>query len=194
MLVLLPWQYGAMMFAALEIVDGQPPRVGAACKASGRRLGALCLSGFLTILAGTAALVALIFPGIYVWLGFYFAMTVIMAGERRGEHIRAVPAMRRSWALTRGLRGRLFGVFLVWGLLQLVISFAIGGVLGLLGIDGAPRELTKQLSAMFISPCYGLSLALLFAEARAHQEGHDLLRQAEQLAETAAPAGGVPAV
>jgi hypothetical protein len=145
-------------------------------------------------MAGVLALPFLILPGFYVWLGFSFAIAAIMDGLRRDERIGATAALKRSWALADGLRGQIFGLYMVLGLFQIVLSFLISGMLGLVGVEGAAREMIKQLSGAFVNPCYGLVLGLLFAEARADREGLDLAQQAERLRGGAASPGGVPAV
>jgi hypothetical protein len=194
MFLLVPLQYGTMMSASLAIVEGQRPNLGRDFGIGWQRLGTVCWAHLLVALAGGFALILLIFPGFYVWLGFALTIAALIESTRRGERISATAAMRRSWQLSQGLRGRLFGLFFVWGLLQIVMSFAIGGLLGLVGIDGLPRDLSKQLSSAFISPCYGLSLALIYTEARSFREGRDLAQQAARLAQAEPGPGGVPAV
>jgi hypothetical protein len=192
-LVVTPWLYAALTAGALAILAGQRPSAGAAFAMATRRLGPACAVNFLTLLAGLFTLPLLIVPGAYVLLGFSFSIVALMEAARRDQNLGAIEAMRKSWALVMGRRGQLLGVLLVWALLQLVLSFALGGLLGLVGIDGAPREVVKQLTSVLIMPCMGLSLGLLFNEARVQREGLDLAAEAARLGGEL-PAPGVPAV
>jgi hypothetical protein len=194
MAVLLPWQSGAAISASLQILGGQPPQVGTSLGASWRRLGALIGLGILSGLAGGLGALLFVIPGFYIWFGFSFGGAVLMDQKRPGEQpIGTTDAMRRSWALAKGLRGRLFGVSLVWVLLMMVLQMAVSGILTMVGVDGVVRDLAKQLSGGLVTPCQSLSLVLLYAHARTQREGDDLAREAERLAGVAQPANA-PAV
>jgi hypothetical protein len=193
MAILLPWQGGAAIAAALKAQGGQRPQVGPSLAASGRRLGALIGFALLSGVAGFFGMVLFIIPGFYIWFGFSFGAVILMDQPGAGEPVGVTAAMRRSWALAKGMRGRLFGVTLVWVLLALVIQLAVSGILTMVGIDGLVRDLAKQMSGMFIAPCQSLSLVLLYAHARTQREGDDLAREAARLAGTV-PAADAPAV
>jgi hypothetical protein len=188
LLVMVPFQTGAASHASVTILAGERPRVSSSLAAAWRRLGAMIGYQLLAGLAGGLACLLFLFPGFYVWFGFAFSVVIMMDGERQGAWPGVLPAMRRSWRLAKGLRGRLFGVFLVWALLAMVVQFGVSGLLGLVGIGGLVQDLCKQLSSMFITPCHSLSVALIFAHARTEREGVDLAREAERLAQAAPPA------
>jgi hypothetical protein len=192
MALLLPWQGGAAIAAALKPLEGRRPQVGPSLAASGRRFGALLGFAVLSGIAGCLGLLLFVVPGFYIWFGFSFASVVLME-DAAGERVGVMAAMRRSWALARGLRGRLFGVMLVWVLLAMVIQLAVSGILTMVGIDGLGRDLAKHMSGLFINPCQSLSLVLLYAHARTQREGDDLAREAARLA-AIAPAASAPAL
>lgn len=81
------------------------------------------------------AMLALIVPGIILWLGWSMSVPVLIQ-ERRG----VFGSMSRSRALTKGNRWSLFGLFLIlviiamviqWGILLVFVLF--GGILAQLG-------------------------------------------------------------
>jgi hypothetical protein len=168
---------GALGKMAVAIHDGAALRPGEALRISLVRLPSLVAAGFLAALATVAGLALLIFPGIYLLLGFSLSYLVIVA-----EGLGPWAALRRSWRLAHHLRTRIFNLMLVWGLLQIVLSYAIGGLLGLLGLAGPVGRLGQQLSSILIAPCYSLALCLTYFDARAAKEGEDLAREAERLA------------
>jgi hypothetical protein len=193
MVVLVPWQSGAAMSASLKAFDGQRPQVGPSLGASGHRLGSLIGLAVLMGLAGGFSLLLFVIPGFYVWLGFSLSNAVLMDSARAGEPVGVTAAMRRSWALAKGLRGKLFGVTMVWVLLGMVLQFGVSGLLTMVGIDGLVRDFAKLMSGMFITPCQSLSLVLIYAHARTQREGDDLAREAARLAGTV-PVADAPAV
>jgi hypothetical protein len=173
--------YGALTRAVLMAHEGRPIDVGEAFRASLARLPTLLAIGLLALLATIVGLILLIVPGIYIVLGFSFSYLVVMA---EGAGVRA--ALARSWALARNLRWRIFGLIGVWVLLQMVVSYAVGGAMALVGLGGLASRIAGHLASAAVMPCYSLSLCLAYFEARATKEGHDLLLEAERMA-------GVPA-
>jgi hypothetical protein len=178
LVVFVTFTSGALTRAAVAIHDGAPVRPGQALRLALVRLPRLLLATMLMTLASTGALVLLIIPSFYVLLGLYAFTTPAIMAERLG----AWKALKRSWSLARGLRGRIFGVLVVWGLFQVVLSYAIGGALGLLGVSDTLARAGQQLSGVLIAPCYSLALTLLYFDARARREGHDLALEAQRLA------------
>jgi hypothetical protein len=174
---------GAFSRAVVAIHEGAPVRVGDAYRTALRRYPTLFVAGLLTALATVAAAIPLVLPCVYVFLGFFaFSSLAIMA-----EGLSPWEALRRSWRLARGLRGRILGLAVVWGLLQVVLSYAIGGALGLLGVGDVVGRLAQQLSAALIAPCHNISLCLIYFDARARREGHDLAIEAQRLAAASQP-------
>jgi hypothetical protein len=175
---------GALARAALAIHAGAPIDFREACRASLSRMPTLLVAAVLTVLASGAAMLLLVVPGFYVLLGFSFSYLVVME-----EGMGAWAALKRSWALARNLRWRVFGLLVVWGLLQLVLAYAVSGGLGLFGL-AAVGKVGKQLAGLLIAPCYSLALCLTYFAARADKEGHDLELEARRLAGGGAPPAG----
>jgi hypothetical protein len=171
---------GAFARAALAIHQGAPIGFRQAYRASLSHLPTLLGAAALTVLLTAAGALLLIIPAFYVLFGFSFSYLVVMA-EGRG----AWASLKRSWALARDLRPRIFGLLFVWGLLQLVLSYAVGGALGLFGLGPVMGKVGQQLASILVSPCYSLALCLTYFAARADKEGHDLEQEAQRLAAAA---------
>jgi hypothetical protein len=146
------WAAPAMTYAiVLRQRDGVSPRLGAAlvwgftCWAG--TLGYRVLSGLVV----TLGLVLLILPGLIAWAGLYLVECVV-AVERPSSS-----ALRRSWNLSKGYRGRIFASGLI--LVVLVVAAAVG--LGLL------FELVDDnwVTASAFDYLSDLALALLVAHA-----------------------------
>jgi hypothetical protein len=175
---------GALTKIAIAIHDGAPIGAGEAFRAAVVRFPSLAAAGLLTVLATSLGMILLVVPGFYILLGLSLSCMVIL-GEGQG----AWPALKRSWRLARDLRWRIFGLLVVWGLLQIVLSYALGGLLALFGLSGAVGRLGQHIASMIISPCYALSLVLTYFDARATKEGHDLEVEARRLAVEVPPGG-----
>ena len=94
----------------MGIYEGERIGFRQAYRAVFARLPTLLLTAFLSTGAVVLGLVALVVPGIYIALGFSLAYMVVMA-----EGATAVRALKRSWALVDGLRGRVFALLVHLG-------------------------------------------------------------------------------
>jgi hypothetical protein len=187
-IVFTTFEYAVFGHIALAAVQGRKVAFGPACRAALARLFTLMGVSLLTVIAVGFGVLLLVVPGIYIGLGFSLAFMVVMAEGAAGP----VAALRRSWRLAAGLRPRIFGALLVWALLNAVLSYAIGGVVQLLGVQAGPllTSAENMLAGVLVAPCYGLSLALIYLQAREQKEGHDLALAAQRLPGAAeVPAG-----
>src|SRR5213075_178565 len=96
---------GALAKTALAIHERAPIDFRQACRASWSHLPTLILTTVLKMLLTAAGALLLIIPAFYVLFGFSFSYLVVMA-EGRG----AWGSLKRSWALARNLRLRIFGL------------------------------------------------------------------------------------
>jgi hypothetical protein len=185
-IMLTTLEYAVFGHMALSAMRGERVDFWQACRAALSRLFTLIAVGLLTVIAVAFGLVLLILPGIYIGLGLSMAFMVVMA-EGQG----AMASLKRSWRLADGLRPRIFGLLLVWALLNAVLSYATGGVFQLFGVESGPliKSLENALAGALVAPLYGLSLALVYTQAREAKEGHDLAVAAQQL-----PGAEMPAV
>ncbi len=127
LLLLMPAALLAVARAGICRLQGEPVAVGDVLGAAARHyfpaLGLLLLVGLAYV--GTACTIA--FP--FVLLTGWAASVPAMLAERLGP----IAALKRSWALTRGQRWRVFAGFLVLVLAMTVVALVLQGtVTGLL--------------------------------------------------------------
>ena len=175
----------------IGIYQGERVGFAQAYRAVFPRLPTLLVTAILTMAAVAVGIVLLVFPGIYIALGFSMAFMVVMA-----EGATALQALKRSWRLANGLRWRLFALLFVWALINAVLTYTAGGILQLFGVGpgDTAKALSNQLVAILVTPCYALSLGIVYFTAREEKEGHDLSLAAQRLPGAKAPAAGAPAV
>lgn len=153
---------------------------GHAMRLFGPLFGALLLYGLLV----TLGFFLLILPGILLMLSYAFWAQVVMV-----ERLGGMAALRRSGALARGRKGRVFAIFLLLGLLGYLAGIALGfaGLTGLTGV--VALMLLRTLIGAFGSAVWTVA----YFEARCTAEGFDLQRLADSLGSTTAAPALAPA-
>ena len=165
---------GATVRAISEAYLGGVPRLGDALRYAvekfGRVFGATFLSGLVT---GLATL-AFIIPGIIVFCGYSVAGQVAALEPLKSS----TDALRRSWDLTKGFRGKAlvlwlvsFGLVLVVVIGAAVLGAAAGAAAG--GIDTAVTVLIALVS-LLIYPLITSVFTLFYYDLRVRKEGFDL--------------------
>ena len=134
---------------------------------------------------------ALLLPGIWLYIAWVFALPVLLV-----EGLRGPEALRRSYTLVRGRWWRTFGVIALGFLLAIVISTLARGVflLGLLIADDDALVLALSTIAGIVglavsAPFQAALLTVLYFDTRVRTEDFGLERLAEELG-TEAPAAG----
>ncbi len=150
--------------------------------------------GALLMLGGFIAAIVL-----FIWLFLRYAVAVPACVL---EDIRARAALKRSVALTRGSRGRIFVVVLLFGVLEIVISGGLGMLIGILGVTGklGPVAMVIATNASsfivgaLLGPVIAIALALVYYDERVRKEAFDIQLMMAALDGTPpAPATTVPA-
>lgn len=118
MVLLLVLFAPAMSRMALAAVRGHEVRI--AHIFDFRRAGTMLGAGFLTTLAVFGALLLLFVPGIIVGIALSFTSLFVVDSE-----LGAVEAMQASWNATRGHRMHLFGLFVLIGVANFVVSIVL---------------------------------------------------------------------
>ena len=124
----------------------------------------------------------LVVPGVILLSGLLLA-SVAMVVEAPP---RATTAMARSWELTRGYKGQVFGAVLVAFLLLLIPRIAVSTLWGLAG--GSSSALlplvTSSILEVMVYPYLYTVLTLVYYDLRIRKEGFDLdlLAQASEAA------------
>jgi hypothetical protein len=172
-------------------------------------LAATLRPGIGLALLGSLVTLAVIAPALYVVTRFLYAPPAVMLEGRGG-----VAAVRRSWALVRGLGWRaigcvvlslliLLGVFVVVFIILALVLLA--GVIGAAGAAPDPDSFTTYFIATFVviavlsilmTPYLYVVSFLLYLDARVRKEGFSeqvLAREWEaQAPSRVAPAGPTP--
>jgi hypothetical protein len=116
-------------------------------------------------------------PAVFLWVRLLFSPVTVALEDRRGG-----AALRRSWQLSRGVGGRIFGTQLLALLIAAGIQIAVTlpFVLAVLsGAQSVTREdlvllnVTAGVAALFVTPFLNLVIILLYVDARVRKEGSD---------------------
>ena len=119
---------GATVRVVSEAYLGRTPRLRDALGFAGDKLGAIFGANFTSGILTALALLALVVPGVVVACGYSVAAEVA-ALESPGS---AGAALRRSWDLTKGFKGKALALWLVAVCLMLAVFLGaglLGGVL-----------------------------------------------------------------
>lgn len=171
---------------------GRPLTAGEALSRSTPLLGRLILCSLLMAFVVGFGLLCFLVPGIILACGLILAFPALVLEPG----LTATGALSRSWNLTRGSRGRMFGLILTMGILFYVPFAAIGAVAALLiprsgvsagalagGIGLTTIALIGVLQ-LFLYPLFYCVITVAYYDLRVRKEGFDL----EVLASTLQPA------
>jgi len=219
-IIVAPMIAGATALAVSDIYLGKIASAGAVLSAAWRRLWTLLKTQIVVglILAGLmllAAIVLGIVGGIFSFispviaivgmiLGFLAIMVLVIqlflsyaliAPIVMIEHSDSGREIRnRSWRLVEGQRWKVFLVFLVLVLIQLLIS---GGILGVelsaaagLGTGSASiiSAVLNGIASILLTPLSAISVTLLYYDFRIRKEGFDLEMLSQSISGTATDA------
>ena len=183
---------GACFKAIVDAYLGSEPDVRTSLRVALRRLPALIWVSVLTYLLGGLALLALIIPGVWLFVSWTVAVPALLT-----EDVRGLEALRRSFRLVRGMWWRTFAIFLLGYILAGILSSIVSGVV--VGIafaadspvaEFAVTALANILGALVSTPFTAAFVTVLYVDLRVRKEGFDLQLLFERLGGT--PGGGVP--
>jgi hypothetical protein len=187
--LLAPFTYGAVVFAASESALGRPVSPGGIFRAVLRRY--LPLLGFLLLIGVMIVAFCLIPLWIWIWVNWVAVIPMMFV-----ENIGLGAAMGRSWRLVSGRWWRTFLIiFLIWVLTVVVrwalVAFAVVPLAALsfflssyilLALSGA---ITVVVDAL-VNPIFQIAMVLIYFDLRVRREALDLFQMAHQLATPAA--------
>lgn len=194
-LIALALSQAAAFFAVSSVYLNEPVTIGSAYskvgKYLGRVIGVMFAVGLLVILG----LIALIVPGVIVLLGAALAIPAAVL-----ENLGVEPAIRRSFALTKGSRGRVALVFFLGWALSLGIGMLLGGAMlaiGAMSLEGGQVGLVGQIATQLVdaigsalvAPVVVIAMTLLYYDQRVRKEAFDIQHMMTQLGRPAAAAG-----
>jgi len=203
-LILLPFSVGAVYRAVTDVALGRPATIGAVLRETLARywllLGLVGLGILLFIgwaIAELIGFVLLIIPGLAVfcaavYLGVRWSLVV---AAMMAEDIGPIRGLGRSWNLVSGSWWRTFGILLIVGILQTIISYALFILFGLIAavfstgdFQAALVQVGSTLLSAVVSPITTIAVVLLYFDLRVRKEGLDLDQLAQQTSPGPAPA------
>lgn len=195
-LILLPFSVGAVYRAVTDVALGRAATIGSVLRETLSRYW--LLFGFIALffvlivawfIALVIGLVLLVLPGLAVLcFGVYLAIRWSMSlAAMMAENVGPIQGFSRSWNLVKGQWWRTFGILLVVGILQLVISFALGALFGIVAAAATTGDVRLAVEAIgtallstLVSPITTIAVVLLYFDLRVRKEGLDLDQLAQQ--------------
>ena len=184
-LALLPFFYGAVIYAACESALGHSVTPGVIGAAVMHRY--FQLLGYFVLIGLMAFVFCLIPLWIWIWVGWLVVTPVMFI-----ENIGLGAAMGRSWKLVEGRWWRTFLVLFLMFVVSYVVRLALNAFIGLgqyvllfvapsavvLGISGATQVVIDSL----VNPVLQIAVVLIYFDLRVRREGLDLFQLAEHVA------------
>lgn len=136
----------------------------------------------LAFLVGFPGFIALSWVGAYVWCAYGLTTQIVVLEDLDG----AFDAFGRSWALTKGARGKVFGMTFVCGIIVNFIPTLAFGVVSAEVQASAPSFMPvmfvlNALITLSLTPVIPCVFTLLYYDLRARREGFDLELLGQQL-------------
>jgi hypothetical protein len=191
-LVLLPFSYGAVTYAACESALGRPVTPSGVLMGVMRRY--FQLLGYWLLIGLMAIVFCLIPLWIWIWVNWVVVMPVMFV-ERAGLGA----AMGRSWRLVEGRWWRTFFILFLMLVLFYVVRVALSAFLALgqtllqlvvssvvvLWISGATSVIVDSL----VNPIIQIAIVLIYFDLRVRREGLDLFQMAQRVSAPPPPYG-----
>ncbi|MER8524346.1 hypothetical protein NKI48_34400 [Mesorhizobium sp. M0644] len=154
----------ALVRATIEDLNGKRPTFGDCIQIAIRNLLPTLGIGLLVGLGAGLASIALLVPGIILWLGWCVAVPVLIQ-----ERLGVFGSMSRSRVLTKGNRWPLFGLFLILMVIAMVIQWVILAVIVMFG--GIIADVAAALVSTVLSMVLSVATAVSYVELRQVKEG-----------------------
>jgi hypothetical protein len=137
--------------------------------------------------SGTAALVLILTLAVGGWFAIFVACgyavtTPVVVLENLNS---ATDSLGRSWALTKGAKLKIFGIFFVAFLIVVLPMVLVGGLAGVLKpeslVSGQAFEVIAALLPIILTPVLSCVVTLVYYDLRVRREGFDLQVLSDQL-------------
>ncbi|RWN56785.1 hypothetical protein [Mesorhizobium sp.] len=162
----------ALVRATIEDLNGKRPSFGDCIQIAIRYLLPTLGIGLLVVLGAGLASLALLVPGIILWLGWSVAIPVLIQ-----ERLGVLGSMSRSRVLTKGSRWALFGLFLILMIITMVIQSVMAAIVLLL--DGIVADVAATMLSTVVSMVLSVATAVSYVELRQVKEGTSVDELAE---------------
>ena len=182
--LLSPYSYGAVIYAACESALGRPVTVWDALRGVTRRYFAIL--GYLLLVALMGVLFCLLPLWIWIWVGWVAVLPVMFV-----ENVGLGRAMGRSWQLVQGRWWRTFLVLLlvvlVWYFARIALEAFIALANGLIGVVVstyvvlAISQAAAIIVAALVNPILQIAVVLIYFDLRVRREALDLFQLAQHV-------------
>ena len=203
-LILLPFSLGAVYRAVTDVALGRPATIGSVLRETLARyfpllglVGLFILMFIGWIIAEAVGFVLLILPGIAVFCAaLYLAVRwSLVVAAMMAEDIGPIRGLGRSWNLVSGSWWRTLGILLIVTILQLIITYGLGILFGLIAalvttgdVQAAVTQIVGTILNAVVNPITIIAVVLLYFDLRVRKEGLDLDQLAQQTSPGPAPA------
>jgi len=140
-------------------------------------------------LVGLVAVVAGVLLAITIYVRYSLAIQACVV-----EDLRPIASLKRSAVLSKGARSRVLTVYFVFGLLSIIVSLAMGGVVGGLGVllhnpmvSMILIYVTGFVAGSLTGPLATIGMSLLYYDERVRKEAFDLQLMMSSLDAAAQP-------
>jgi hypothetical protein len=129
----------------------------------------------LETLGIAVGVVLLIVPGMILALGWGVATQVLVV-ERKG----IIDSLSRSWNLTKGSKGTIFGLYILIGIILVVFSLIIKKIISLIIVHPVINTLLEQVVNSLVNPIMPCIIIVLYFNLRIKKEGFNIEHLANQ--------------
>ena len=182
--LLSPYSYGAVIYAACESALGHPVTVWDALRGVTRRYFAIL--GYVLLVALMGVLFCLLPLWIWIWVGWVAVLPVMFV-----ENVGLGAAMGRSWQLVQGRWWRTFLILLlvvlVWYFARIALEAFIALANALIGIVVsayvvlAITQAAAIIVAALVNPVLQIAIVLIYFDLRVRREALDLFQLAQHV-------------
>lgn len=158
------WLQAALVYGTIATMRGNRASMGETFSRSLGALGAVILLAIVISICVGLGFMLFIVPGIIIAVMFWVAIPAEVV-ERGG----VFASLKRSRELTKGHRWSIFALFVLLVVLMMVISGALGLILG--QSEGLPGILFQEVLGMFVSGIWAVITAVAYHDLRVIKEG-----------------------
>jgi hypothetical protein len=160
----------ATVWVISEAVLSREPELGASVRLGLRRMGRLFVAGLAAYILVVLGFVALVIPAVIVACGYSVVVQVVVLEDLAA----ATDALGRSWALTKGYKGKAFGLALTYFAIILVPSVAALAVAAFVPAAETVVLVAAQVISFVVTPLFACVFTLFYYDLRVRKEGFDL--------------------
>jgi hypothetical protein len=180
--VITPLLRGSMVRAVAGIYLGERPGVSKSIRFAWSKLGWMLLGIVLATVIASAGLIALIVPGIILYVRYSFVASAVVVEGAKGN------ALGRSWRLSKGLGWHIFGTLLFALILAGIATVIFEVPILLLQLHDplgttlwVARAVLSSVSSVIVTPFTTIVGVLLYFDARIRKEAFDLAVMAQEV-------------